>query len=105
MPRSFSAAWRNPAQVVRIILGALLVLNLVAAALILYPPGGSAESLESQFASLQTQVAQRRALVDRTRLHAASIEKGRSDGDKFLTEYFLARRTAYTSVLAELAEA
>jgi len=105
MPRSFSAYFRHPAQAVRIVLGALLALNLIAAALILYPPGGSAESLEAQFSSLQSQVAQRRALLERTRLHAASIEKGRSDGDKFLDEYFLARRTAYSSVLAQLGEA
>jgi hypothetical protein len=105
MLKSFRAALRSPAQAVRIVLGTLLALNLIAAALILYPPGGSAESLEAQFSSLQSQVAQRRALVERTRLHAASIEKGRSGGDKFLSEYFLARRTAYSAVLAQLGEA
>ena len=105
MPNRFKAAFRNPAQAVRVVLGALLVLNLVAAGLVLYPPGGSAESLEAQFASLQSQVTQRRALIEQTRIHAESVEKGRSDGDKFLDEYFLARRTAYGSVLAQLGEA
>src|SRR5258708_30172134 len=99
MPRNFSAAFRNPAHAVRIVVGGLLFFNLVAAGLVLYPPGGSAESLEAQFTSLQAQVTQKRALVERTRLHASSVEKGRSDGDKFLSEYFLPRRTAYASVL------
>jgi hypothetical protein len=105
MLKSFRSQLRHPASAVRIGLGVLLALNLAAAALVLYPPGGSAESLEAQFASLQSQVAQRRALVDRTRQHAAAIEKGRSAGDKFLSDYFLSRRTAYSVVLAELGEA
>ena len=96
---------KNLAQRLRILLGALLTLNLVAAGLILFPPGGSAEDLERQRTSLQSQLAQRRGLVERTRQHAASVEKGRTDGDRFLGQYFLGRRTAYAMVLTELGDA
>ena len=90
------------ARRMRMILGALLAMNLIAAGLVLYPPGGSAESLERELASLQAQVVRSRALVESTRQHAAAIEKGRADGDQFLGDYFLGRRAAYATVLTEL---
>jgi Tfp pilus assembly protein PilO len=101
MPRSSNGA-ANPARLIRIVLGVLLVLNLVGAGLVLYPPGGSAEELESQSSALQSQLAQKRVLVQKTREHTNAVEKGRADGDQFLGQYFLARRTAYTSLLTEL---
>jgi Tfp pilus assembly protein PilO len=94
-----AARWARIAVVV------LLGLNVVAAGMVLFPPGGSAESLEKQLAALQSQIGQKRELVERTRQHAASVEKGRADGDSFLDEYFLARRTAYAAVVSELGEA
>jgi Tfp pilus assembly protein PilO len=90
---------------VRIILGVLLALNLVAAGLVLYPPGGSEEALANELARLQSQVVQKRAIVERTREHAAQIAKGREEGDRFLEQYFLPRRTAYTTLLGELTAA
>lgn len=102
MPKSSSAGAAKSAQIVRIVLGVLLALNLIGAGLVLFPPGGSAEDLERQLASLQTQLAQKRALVEQTRKHASAVEKGRGDGDQFLGQYFLARRGAYTALLTEL---
>ena len=67
MPRSSNAA-ANPAHVFRIVLGVLLVLNLVGAGLVVYPPGGSAEDLENQLSALQSQLVQKRALVEKTRV-------------------------------------
>jgi hypothetical protein len=93
------------ARRLRVVLGALLALNLIAAALVLYPPGGSAEDLERQLATLQSQRVKTRALVEQTRQHAAAVEKGRADGEQFLQDYFLGRRVAYAEVLAELGEA
>jgi len=86
----------------RIVLGVLLALNLIGAGLVLFPPGGSAEDLERQLATLQSQIGQRRALVEQTRKHAIAVEKARADGDQFLGQYFLARRTAYTALLTDL---
>src|SRR5579862_6548746 len=97
MPRNFNAKTAT-----RIVLGVLVAANLVLAGLVLYPPGGSADELERQRASLQAQVSSRRALLERTRQHASAVEKGRSEGDQFLGNYFLARRTAYSTLLTEL---
>lgn len=90
------------ARIMRIVLGVLLALNLIGAGLVLFPPGGSAEELERELATLQSQIAQKRTLVEQTRKHASAVEKGRADGDQFLDQYFLPRRGAYTALLTEL---
>lgn len=90
---------------IRIALGALLALNLIAAGLVLFPPGGSADDVESELASLQTQVMQKRALLERTRFNVVAIEKARGEGDQFLDNHFLTRRTADSALLAELTAA
>jgi len=112
MPRSSKsqgAAARNHTRdltrKIRIILGGLLALNLIAVGLVLYPPGGSADDLEHELAALQSQLMQKRALVDRTRLNVAAIEKARGEGDHFLANYFLSRRTADSALLSELTAA
>ena len=104
MPRSFNGAagitlgWR-------VALGVLLLATIGAAWIVMYPPGGSADDLQQQLAVLQTQTAARRILLASTRQHVAAVEQGRTEGDKFLTEYFLARRTAYSTLLSELVDA
>ena len=87
---------------VRAILGALLLANVVAAGLVLFPPGGSAEDLDRQLASLQTQVISKQALLERTQRHAQSVELGRAEGDHFVNDYFLASRTAFSTLAGEL---
>ena len=89
----------------RIVLGGLVVANLAAAALMMYPPGGSADQVERQFSTLQSQVAARRAVLLKTRQNVAAVAKGRGQGDEFLGSYFLARRTAYSTLLSELVTA
>jgi Tfp pilus assembly protein PilO len=104
MARNFNGA----AGATRWWLIALLVLSvasIVAAWIVLYPPGGSAADLERQLAALESQTAAQRALLASTRKHVAAVEQGRAEGDKFLSEYFLARRTAYSTLLAELVAA
>jgi hypothetical protein len=107
--RNQGAAARSQAnnlkRMVRIVLGVLLALNLVGAGLLVFPPGGSADDLERELATLQTQVAQKRALLERTRLNVAAVEKAREEGNQFLDQYFLTRRTADSVLLAELTEA
>ena len=104
MPRSFNGAagitvwWR-------VALGVLLLAAIGAAWIVIYPPGGSADELQKQLAALQSQAAARRALLASTRQHVAAVEQGRTEGDKFLNEYFLARRTAYSTLLSELIDA
>jgi len=90
---------------IRIVLGALLALNLIAAGLVLFPPGGSADDLEREFATLQTQIMQKRALLEHSRLNVAAVEKARGEGDHFLDAYFLSRRTADSTLLSALTDA
>jgi len=89
----------------RIALGVLLLATLGAAWIVMYPPGGSADELQRQLAALESQTAARRTLLASTRQHVAAVEQGRAEGDKFLDEYFLARRTAYSTLLSELDDA
>jgi hypothetical protein len=96
---------RELTRKIRMILGTLLALNLIAAALVLYPPGGSADDLERELASLQSQIMQKRTLLERTRLNVAAIEKARGEGDHFLNDYFLSRRIADSTLLSELTAA
>ena len=86
-------------------MGALLALNLIAVGLVLFPPGGSADDLERELATLQSQIVQKRALLERSRLNVTAIEKARGEGDHFLDDYFLARRNADSAILAELTAA
>lgn len=97
-----SAKWRNPQFVARALVGVLLGANLIAAGLVLFPPGGSAEDLDRQLTSLQTQVAAKKALLERTKQHAQAVELGRSEGDQFVTDYFLPSRTMFSLLLGEL---
>jgi hypothetical protein len=90
--------------VLRIILGVLLALNLIAAGFVLFPPGGSAEQMEEQLAALQSRVAAGTRTLEITRQHVAAVEMGRSQGDQFLGTYFLSRRSAYSTLLGQLGE-
>jgi len=83
-------------------LGTLLVLNLIALGLVLFPLGGSADDLGRELAMLQSQLAQKRGQLDRSRLNVGAIEKARGGGDHFLDDYFLTRRTADSVLLSEL---
>ena len=100
MRKSFNL--REPQTVVRGILGVLVAANLVAAGLVLFPPGGSAEDLERDRVTLHAQLRAARVRVDLTRQHASAVEKGRTEGDDFLNKYFLASRTNFSTVLTEL---
>jgi len=104
MPRNFNAAARVTLRW-RIALGVLLLATIGAAWIVVYPPGGSAGDLQQQLAALQSQTTARRTLLASTRQHVAAVEQGRTEGDKFLNEYFLARRTAYSTLLSELVDA
>ena len=92
----------NKAQIARIALGVLVVLNLVAAGLVLYPPGGSAEALEQDLVRLQAQVRQAKTKLDESKQHSAAVEKGRGAADEFLGKYFVTRRTVPSTLLTEL---
>jgi hypothetical protein len=93
---------RDPRVMMRALMGVLLVANLAAAVIAFKPFGGSAAdltrqetALRSQLASLQGRIAIDRKLVDK-------VQSARKDGDDFLANYFMDRRTVSSSVAEEL---
>jgi len=105
MPRNFNlkiGGPSNPRSVIRLVLGLLAAANLVAGYFVLRPLGGSSEELRQQVVEMRIQIRQQQATLERTRLMTGKIEIGRGEGDKFMSKYFLPRRSAYSIVMAEL---
>jgi Tfp pilus assembly protein PilO len=93
---------KDPSQVLRAALGVLLALNLIAAGLVMYPPGGSPEQLQKQLQQLQADIQQGKAALQRSRVIAAKVDRGRTEGDQFMKEYFLDGKTTYSTIVSEL---
>jgi hypothetical protein len=92
----------NPRAVIRLGLGVLVAANLVAAYFVVRPIGGSAEELSQQALEMHSQIRQQQGVLDRTRVLVSKIESGRGEGDRFMSSYFLPRRPAYSTIVAEL---
>ena len=110
MPRNFSlrlppGAARDPRFIARVVIGALLVANLLAAYAVFQPLGGSAEELDEQVAAMRLQIQQRQASLQRMRTLVAKIEQARQSGDEFLGTYFMDRQTMSSTIVQELASA
>jgi type IV pilus assembly protein PilO len=88
----------------RAVLGVLLAANLAALGMVIWPVGGTPEQLERQIGDLRRDIQRRQAAVAGLRALAAKVEKGRIEGDRFLDRYFLARRTAYSTLVGELSK-
>ena len=107
MPRNFSlkiAGPSNPRSAIRLVLGLLAAANLVAGYFVFRPLGGSPQELRQQVVEMRTQIRQQQGALERARLMTSKIEIGRGEGDKFMTKFFLPRRTAYSTVMAELTD-
>jgi hypothetical protein len=105
MLRNFSwNVWppNNTAALLRLGVGLLVAANLVAGYFVLRPIGGSPEELRQQAMEMRLQIRQQQSALDRMRLLTGKVEIGRGEGDKFMNNYFLPRRTAYSVILAEL---
>ena len=59
--------------------------------------------MEEKRQALVTQLRSKRAAFDRSKMISTKVEKGQTDGDQFLGNYFLDRRTTYSTVVSELA--
>jgi hypothetical protein len=108
MPRSFDlkrlnlAALKDPRVSVRAALGALLLFNVIAALILFKPWGGSADDLERRLDSMRAQLPLQQAALARTKTLVDKVQKARAEGDRFMSQYMLDERTAYSSVLGEL---
>jgi hypothetical protein len=83
----------------------LLVANLIAGYFVLRPIGGAPEDLQQQVVRMGTDIIQQQANLEKTRALAGKIEIGREQGGKFLSNYFLPRRTAYSTIMTDLYDA
>jgi Tfp pilus assembly protein PilO len=92
----------NPRAIIQLGLCVLLGANLVAAYFVIRPIGGSPQDLQRQAGEMRTEQRQKQGALDKTRALAGKIEVGRGEGDKFMSKYFLPRRTAYSTILTEL---
>ena len=93
----------NPRAVIQLIMGILLAANLVAAYFVTAHLDDRRRDCANK-SPMRGQLRQQQALLDRTHVLASKIESGRAEGDQFMNQYFLPRRTAYSSVMADLNE-
>jgi len=100
-----AGASKDPRFIARTVIAVLLVANLMAAYAVFRPLGGSAEELDAEVASLQVQLQQRQASLQRLRALVSKIEQARKAGDDFLTTYFMDRRTLSSTIIGELSAA
>jgi len=93
---------RGPGFWLRIVGAVLLLCNAVALFWCLDPPGGTRHQLSDEMLQVHNQIAAMRASAARVKTVAAKVQLGYGQGKTFESKYFLPRRTAYQSIIAEL---
>ena len=108
LPANFSlpsaASMRDPKVLVRAALGLLLAANLVAAAFAFHLIGDSPEALNQQLAGTLAEKQRAQAALNRGRALRGSIDKGKGEGERFLTTYMSSRRYTSSIIIGELNE-
>ncbi|MBI2680652.1 MAG: type 4a pilus biogenesis protein PilO [Candidatus Solibacter usitatus] len=105
MARSFNLRkldWRDRRTLMRAAMVLLLAANVVAALVLFKPWGGSASDLARQLDEKRQDLVQQNLRLERTKVVAAKVEKARSEGDRFLADYTLLRRTAFSTLVSEI---
>jgi type IV pilus assembly protein PilO len=109
MPRSFEFSHRlkgvsikDPRVLARLMLGLLLAANLAAAIVAFKPFGGSAEDLMRQEQALRRELQEFQVKQARTRALVEKVQLARKEGDQFLSNYLLDRRSTMSSIEEEL---
>jgi Tfp pilus assembly protein PilO len=92
----------NPRTLIRLGLGVLAAANLVAGYFVFRPMGGSAQDLSEQATEMRAQIQQQQTTLNRSRALVEKVQSGRSEGDQFMGHYFLSRRPAFSTIMAEL---
>jgi hypothetical protein len=112
MPRSFNLpaisfsaiSWKDPRTLVRVGLGLLLLANLIAVAFAFHLVGPSPQALDQQLAASRAQLQAGQLRLKRSRLLAANIQKGKTEGDRFIATNFTDRRYTYSTIISEVNE-
>ena len=99
--------WREQAGAglsfrLKLALGILGVLNLVAIYLFFFPPGGSKRDLVEQESILHNQIVQQRVGEVHLKKVAEKIDAGGVQTEQFANRYFLPRRQAFEKLATEL---
>jgi Tfp pilus assembly protein PilO len=94
----------SPAYIVRTCLGILLLANLVAAGFAFHVFDASPEALEQQLAAAISQKQVEQARLVKSRALTSNIDRGKTDGEKFLASYMTSRRVTYSTVASELTQ-
>jgi hypothetical protein len=108
MPRNFKLAMpaagslSDPKVLVRLCLGLLLAANLIAAGFAFHVFDASPEALQQRLAGALSQRQADQARLLKRRALTANIDRGKTDGERFLDTYMTGRRTTYSTVVTEL---
>ena len=94
--------WRSPSVYMRVVLGVLLLANLVAFWMLLFPPGGSLEEIEERLISLRQRSIQQGRSLEQMKTLQAKVQESRAAGEKFFASYFMDRRKAASTIVSEL---
>ncbi len=86
----------------RLVLGALVAANLIAALIAFKPWSGSAEDLERQAASLRSEVRKKQAALEKLSSIVSKVQTARTDGDKFMGGYLLNTRSVSSRLAGDL---
>jgi len=102
MTRNFNFNFREPQVLVRAVLGALLVANLVMAALAFHLVGDSPSDLDAQLASLRSAFRSAEQRLGKSRALVRNMDVGRDQGSKFEASYMTPRRHTFGPLDAEI---
>jgi hypothetical protein len=108
MPRSFNLrsislpSFREPAVLVRIALGLLLLANLIASLFAFHIFGTSPAELDAGVVAARSRLAADQARLNRSRRLTGNIDKGRTEGEAFLATYATSRRHTYSTIIGEI---
>jgi type IV pilus assembly protein PilO len=95
-------AVKEPRVLLRAIIGALLLANLAAAVIAFKPFGGSADDLRQQQQALSAQLRQLELQLAMSKRLGEKVQTARTQGDEFLSRYFLDERVMSATLLDEL---
>jgi Tfp pilus assembly protein PilO len=107
MARNFSIRWvriKDPRVAARVVIGALLAANLAAAVFVFHPFGGGPDDLRREQESGGTRLSQLQKRLALSRQLVEKVDTARTQGDKFLGQYFTDEGTTSSVILAELTQ-
>ncbi len=90
--------------VVRICLGLLLAANLVAAGFAFHLFDASPEALQQRLAGTLSQRQAEQSRLLKSRALTTSIDRGKTDGERFIDTYMTNRQFTYSTITSELTQ-